>query len=220
MPSALFDVVTRHLGQSDYHETWQAMRRFTAERTEESADELWLLHHPAVYTLGQAGRREHLLDPGTTPVVESDRGGQVSWHGPGQLVAYPLLDLRRWGLGVRNLVSALEQAVISLLAVYGIASHRRATAPGVYVDGAKIAALGLRVRRGCCYHGLALNVCNDLDPFARINPCGQPGLRTTRFYDHGPALHLDRLELELTVHLLEALDCAASANRSPAAAIC
>lgn len=199
---------TRYLGEQAYEATWAAMRRLTLERDGASADELWIVRHPPVYTLGQAGRREHLLDPGETPVVATDRGGQVTWHGPGQIVAYPLLDLRRWGLGVRTLVEALEQAAISLLAAHGVASHRREGAPGVYVDGAKIAALGIRIRNGCSYHGLALNVSNDLEPFRRINPCGYAGLATTRMRDQGVAAPLERLEAELAVHLLEAVAAA------------
>jgi lipoyl(octanoyl) transferase len=148
-------------------------------------DELWLLEHPPVYTLGQAGRAEHLLHPGAIPVVKVDRGGQVTYHGPGQLVAYVLLDLHRAGLGVRGLVSLLEQSVIDLLAGYGIAAVRQPGAPGVYVQAAKVAALGIRVRHGCTYHGLALNVDMDLEPFTRINPCGHPGLTVTQLRDLG-----------------------------------
>jgi len=199
---------TRYLGERDYREMWSAMRAFTAERDASTADELWLLQHPPVYTLGQAGRREHLLDTGETPVVETDRGGQVTWHGPGQLVAYPLLDLRRWRLGVRDLVHALEASVIALLGDYGVTAVRRADAPGVYVDGAKIAALGVRVSRGCSYHGLALNACNDLAPFRRINPCGHAGMPVTRLHDLGVAPPLDQLEAELASALLQALDAA------------
>mgnify|MGYP000182061219 CR=1 FL=1 len=200
---------TRYLGERDYHEAWSAMRAFTAERDASTADELWLLQHPPVYTLGQAGRHEHLLETGATPVIETDRGGQVTWHGPGQLVAYPLLDLRRWHLGVRDLVHALEASVIALLGGYGVTATRRADAPGVYVDGAKIAALGVRVRRGCSYHGLALNASNDLAPFRRINPCGYAGMPVTRLQDLGIATPLDQLEVELASALLRAIDAAA-----------
>jgi lipoyl(octanoyl) transferase len=177
----------RRLGLVDYLATWAEMRAFTDTRTAATDDELWLLQHPPVFTLGQAGRREHILDPGTISVVQSDRGGQVTYHGPGQLVAYLLLDLRRTGLGVKGLVHLLEQAVIDLLAEVGIQAQARPDAPGVYVAGAKIAALGLRVRHGCSYHGLALNVDMDLRPFARINPCGYPGLAVTQLLDlRGP----------------------------------
>ncbi|MFW6380220.1 MAG: lipoyl(octanoyl) transferase LipB [Halorhodospira sp.] len=215
MPCALEAIRTRYLGERDYEAIWTAMQAFTAERDAATRDELWLLQHPPVYTLGQAGRREHLLAPGETPVVATDRGGQVTWHGPGQLIAYPLLDLRRWGLGVRRLVHTLEQSVISLLAAYGVPSSRRDNAPGVYVDGAKVAALGVRVRHGCSYHGLALNVANDLAPFSRINPCGHPGLATTRLRDLGITTPLACLEVELGIYLLQALDAAARERTPP-----
>ncbi|MFD2112364.1 lipoyl(octanoyl) transferase LipB [Thiorhodococcus fuscus] len=159
------------------------MRRFTDDRDRETLDEIWLLEHPPVFTLGQAGRREHLLDPGDIPVIQVDRGGQVTYHGPGQLVAYLLLDLRRIGFGVKRLVNLLEESVIDLLDTYGIHAARRQDAPGVYVAGAKIASLGLRVRNGCSYHGLALNVAMDLEPFRRINPCGYAGLAMTQVSD-------------------------------------
>ncbi len=158
---------------------------FTAARDGASADELWWLEHDPVFTQGQAGRSEHLLAPGDIPVVQSDRGGQVTYHGPGQLVGYVLLDLRRQGLGVRQLVTAIETAIIDSLAGWGIQAVARRDAPGVYVGGAKIASLGLRVRRGRSYHGLALNVDGDLEPFARINPCGMAGLGVTRLVDLG-----------------------------------
>ena len=179
--------VRRLPGLSDYGETWSAMRAFTAVRNPDTPDELWLLEHPPVFTLGQAGRPEHLLDPGPIPVVRTDRGGQVTYHGPGQLVAYLLYDLHRAGIGVRRLVGLLEQSVIDLLAARGIGALARADAPGVYVDGAKIASVGLRVSRGCSYHGIALNVDLDLDPFRRINPCGYPGLAVTRLADLCPS---------------------------------
>jgi lipoyl(octanoyl) transferase len=163
---------------------------FTAARDATTADELWVVEHDPVFTLGQAGRPEHLRDTGGIPVVRSDRGGQVTYHGPGQLTLYLLLDLRRANLGVRQLVALLEQAVIKSLATLGIAADIRASAPGVYVRGAKIASLGLRVRHGCCYHGLALNVAMDLSPFARIDPCGYPGLPVTQLADLGCDLPL------------------------------
>lgn len=175
------------LDRVDYALAWRAMQAYTDTRTPASPDRIWLLQHPAVFTLGQAGRREHLLDPGETPVIHVDRGGQVTWHGPGQCVAYLMLDLRRLGLGVRELVDRIEAAIIATLARFGIAGVARRDAPGVYVDGAKIAALGLRVRRGCCFHGLALNVDPDLGAFARINPCGHPGMAVTRIADRVPA---------------------------------
>lgn len=181
-------LLVRRLGLQPYTVAWQAMRAFTDARTAATPSELWLLEHPPVYTLGQAGRVEHLLAPGAIPVVRTDRGGQVTYHGPGQLVAYLLLDLRAAGLGVRPLVTLLEQTLVGLLDAWGIAAEARPDAPGVYVDGRKIASLGLRVRRGCSYHGIALNVDLDLEPFSRIDPCGFPGLAVTRLADLGVPL--------------------------------
>ncbi len=175
----------RNLGLVAYEPTWRAMQAFNAARTAGTEDQLWLVEHPPVFTLGLAGRREHVLAPGDIPVVAADRGGQVTYHGPGQAVAYVLLDLRRLGIGVKELVRRLEQAAIDVLAKYGIAAERRAGMPGVYVGGAKIAAVGLRIARGCSYHGLALNVAPDLEPFARIDPCGYPGLASTSMADRG-----------------------------------
>jgi len=176
-------VVIRHLGQQDYHTVWRAMQAFNLQRNEDTPDELWLLQHPPVYTLGLNGKREHILQHTDIPVVEIDRGGQVTYHGPGQWVVYTLIDLQRKNIGVRQLVDYIEQSIIELLSDYGIRSEQRAKAPGVYVEGAKIAALGLRVRRGCSYHGLALNVEMDLEPFAAINPCGYAGLPVTQLSD-------------------------------------
>ncbi|MFO7858923.1 MAG: lipoyl(octanoyl) transferase LipB [Ectothiorhodospiraceae bacterium] len=184
MPEALA-IRTRHLGQVDYEPTWRAMQSFTQERDETTPDELWHLQHPPVFTQGLNGRPEHLLDPGPIPVVAVDRGGQVTYHGPGQAVVYVLVDLRRRGLGVRRLVTILEQAVVAELAEYGITGHPRADAPGVYVEAAKVASVGLRVRRGASYHGVALNVAMDLAPFSRINPCGYQGLAVTQLRDLG-----------------------------------
>lgn len=180
-------ITIERLGRRQYENVWGAMRKFTDRRGPETPDELWVVEHPPVFTLGQAGRREHLLNPGAIPVLQVDRGGQVTYHGPGQVVVYLLLDLRRRGYGVRELVHRMERSVIDLLAEEGVAAEARPDAPGVYVDGAKIAALGLRVRRGCTYHGLALNVDMDLEPFTRINPCGYAGLRTTQLRDLGIA---------------------------------
>lgn len=170
----------RDLGLQPYLPTWQAMQRFTDARGPETPDEIWLLQHPPVFTQGQAGKAEHLLFPGDIPVVQVDRGGQVTYHGPGQLVAYLLLDVRRKGLGVRELVSRIEQSLVALLAEYGVSAAPRADAPGVYVGAAKIASLGLRIRRGCSFHGLALNLDMDLQPFSRINPCGYAGMAMTQ----------------------------------------
>jgi len=181
------DIVVRHLGRRDYQPTLEAMQRFTAGRDGNTRDELWIVEHPPVFTLGQAGRPEHVLNPGDIPVVQVDRGGQVTYHGPGQVVIYLLLDLKRRKLGVRELVTRMEQAVIDLLGEEGIEAQARPDAPGVYVGDAKIAALGLRVRRGCSYHGLAFNVAMDLEPFTRINPCGYAGLAATQLADLGVA---------------------------------
>ncbi|KAA9131014.1 lipoyl(octanoyl) transferase LipB [Marinihelvus fidelis] len=176
-------LVIRHLGLMPYEPVWRAMQRFTDQRDEHTADQVWCVQHPPVFTQGQAGRAEHVLAPGDIPVVQVDRGGQVTYHGPGQIVVYPLLDLRRLGLGVRELVTRIEGAIIQVLDGYGIEAQRREGAPGVYVGEAKIAALGLRVRRGCSFHGLAFNINNDLEPFSRINPCGYEGLAVTRLTD-------------------------------------
>jgi len=173
----------RELGLVDYLHTWKAMRDFTAQRTAATADEIWYLQHQPVFTLGLNGRPEHLLNPGDIPVVQSDRGGQVTYHGPGQLVAYLLLDLHRRDGGVKLLVQQIEQAIIDLLAEYDIRGERRQGAPGIYIEGRKIAALGLRIRRGRSYHGLAFNVDMALDPFQRINPCGYAGMAVTRLAD-------------------------------------
>jgi lipoyl(octanoyl) transferase len=179
------ELVVRTCGLSDYVDTWRRMRRFTETRDDASRDELWLLEHPRIFTFGQAGRHEHLLDAGGIPVVDSDRGGQVTYHGPGQLIAYVLMDLRRRRLGVRRLVEGLEQCVIDLLAAEDVTGERRERAPGVYVSGKKICALGLRIRNGCSYHGLALNVDMDLEPFRRIEPCGFAGLEATQTRELG-----------------------------------
>ena len=176
----------RHLGTADYESAWHRMRDFTLARTADTPDELWLVEHPPVYTLGIAAKPEHLprIDNGI-PIVRSDRGGQITYHGPGQVVVYTLLDLRRRQIGVRALVRTLERAVIELLAEHGVSAAGREDAPGVYVDGSKVAALGLRIRNGCTYHGLSLNVDMDLSPFDAINPCGYPGLRVTQTRDLG-----------------------------------
>lgn len=176
-------LLVRHLGQQDYRDVWQAMMDFTRDRTDETSDEIWLLEHSPVFTQGQAGKAEHVLFPGDIPVVQSDRGGQVTYHGPGQLIAYPLLNLRRLNIGVRDLVTMIEQTIVAVLEHYAISAYPKRDAPGVYVDGAKIASLGLRVRRSCSFHGLSLNVSLDLSPFSRINPCGYQGLQMTRMAD-------------------------------------
>lgn len=170
-------VIIRSLGRQPYTPIWHAMQQFTDNRTEETLDEIWCLEHEPVFTQGQAGKAEHILMPGDIPVVNVDRGGQVTYHGPGQLVIYFMLDIKRRKLGVRQLVTAMEQAVVSMLAGYGIAANAKADAPGVYVNDHKVCSLGLRIRKGCSFHGLALNVDMDLSPFSRINPCGYAGMQ-------------------------------------------
>ena len=184
-------MILRELGLVEYAPTLEAMKTFTDSRGPDTPDELWLLQHPPVFTQGQAGKAEHLLAPGDIPVVQVDRGGQVTYHGPGQCVVYLLVNMRRLGLGVRDLVSTIEQAILALLSEYAIEAAAKAGAPGVYVAGEKIASLGLRVRRGCSYHGLALNVDMDLEPFQRINPCGYEGLRVTSMARQLPGVSLD-----------------------------
>ena len=191
-------LIIRHLGMVEYEPTWRAMQAFTAARTADTSDEFWVLEHPPVYTQGQAGKPEHLLRATEIPVIQIDRGGQITYHGPGQVVVYTLVDLRQRGYGIRDLVQRMEQAVIDMLATHDIVGERINGAPGVYVDGAKIAALGLRVKHGCTYHGLALNVDMDLAPFAAINPCGLPGLAVTQCRDLSAALTGPHTEQVLT----------------------
>ena len=198
------EVLVRDLGRTRYQPVFDAMKTFTAERHADTADEIWLTEHEPVFTQGQAGKAEHLLAPGDIPVVQSDRGGQVTYHGPGQIVAYLLLDIRRMPISVRALVSGIENAVIDTLAGYGIEGAPRDDAPGVYVAGAKIASLGLRVRRGCSYHGLALNVAMDLEPFARINPCGLWGMQVTQLADLVEVASLDAVRERLLASLARA----------------
>ncbi|MET0089197.1 MAG: lipoyl(octanoyl) transferase LipB [Candidatus Thiodiazotropha sp.] len=201
----LRNLAVSYLGRQAYEPTWQAMRDYTDTRDPHSRDQLWLLEHPPVFTLGQAGKAEHLLDPGSIPIVKTDRGGQITYHGPGQLVAYLLLDLRRAGLGVRGLVTHLEQSVIELLSDHGIPAQARRDAPGVYVGDRKLASLGLRVRHGCSYHGLSVNVNMDLEPFSRINPCGYPGLAVTQLSEQGLSADLPSVGRELSHHLARRL---------------
>jgi lipoyl(octanoyl) transferase len=198
-------LVVKQLGLQAYASIWQAMRDYTDQRDSSSHDQLWLLQHHPVYTLGQAAKQEHLIDTKEIPVIQTDRGGQVTYHGPGQLIAYLLLDLRRAGLGIRALVTQLEQATIALLADYAVAAAHKPEAPGVYVANRKIASVGLRVRRGCSFHGLSLNVNMDLEPFSRINPCGYPGLRMTQLAELGVHVDLPRLGRELSHHLASGL---------------
>ena len=195
----------RRLGLAPYEPTWRAMQKFTDERQDETRDEIWFVEHPPVFTLGLNASREHLLAPGDIPVVQIDRGGQVTYHGPGQLMIYPLLNLRRRKLGVRDLVMALENAVIGYAESLGIAAAGSRSAPGVYVEGAKLASVGLRIRRGACYHGMALNVSLDLKPFERINVCGYKELRVTRLADLGVNDRVESVAQDLLPHLLRQL---------------
>lgn len=199
LPPSPFTI--RALGRVDYEPTWRAMQDFTAQRTPETPDEIWLLEHPPVFTLGLAGKREHILQVTDIPIIAIDRGGQVTYHGPGQLVAYLLIDLKRRGYGVRELVSRMEQAILDLLASYDISGERREKAPGVYVEGRKIAALGLRIKHGMSYHGLALNVDMDLAPFSDINPCGYEGLEVTQLRDLGVTAPMTAIEQALLKQL-------------------
>jgi lipoyl(octanoyl) transferase len=195
----------RSLGLVEYEPTWRAMQRFTEARTAATPDEIWFLEHPPVFTLGVNASRAHLLAPGDIPVVHVDRGGQVTYHGPGQLVVYPLVDLRRAGLAIRAFVTALERGVIDLAAQFGISAECRRSAPGVYVDGRKLASVGVRVRRGGSYHGLAVNVALDLEPFRRINPCGYQGLEMTQLAEIGGPRTVSACARALEPHLLRSL---------------
>jgi lipoyl(octanoyl) transferase len=198
-------LVVKSLGRVEYEPTWRAMQEFTARRDENTPDELWLCEHPPVFTLGLAGKPEHLLRDIGVPVVRIDRGGQITYHGPGQIVCYLLLDLKRRGITVKGLVNRMEQAVIDLLASHGVAAERLAGAPGVYVRGAKIAALGLKVKNGCSYHGLSLNVAMDLSPFAAINPCGYAGMAVTQLSALDPTADMESVGAKLVSQLEEKL---------------
>lgn len=198
-------VVVRSLGRRDYEPLWRAMQQFTDARGPQTPDEIWFTEHPPVFTLGLNASREHLLSPGDIPVVQIDRGGQVTYHGPGQLMIYPLIDLKRAGLGIRDLVTGLEQSVIDLLGEYSIDGHSRADAPGVYVSGNKVASIGLRVRRGASYHGMALNVDLDLEPFSRINPCGMRDLTVTDLRHLNIQIDLSSAAGRILEHLLRHL---------------
>jgi len=198
-------VKTSFLGRRDYVPLWHEMQTFTDERDASTPDEIWFCEHPPVFTLGLNASEEHLLAPGNIPVVQIDRGGQVTFHGPGQLMVYPLIDIRRANIGVRTLVTALEQSVADLAAEYGIAAAARADAPGVYVAGNKLASVGLRIRRGCSFHGMALNIGIDLEPFTRINPCGYAELQMTDLNRLGIGLQLEETSAKLLPHFLEHL---------------
>ncbi len=195
----------QHLGRTDYEPVWQAMKQFTEQRDAETRDEFWLTEHNPVYTLGLNGRKEHVLNTGNIPVVKVDRGGQVTYHGPGQLIVYFLLDLNRLGIGIRSLVMSLEQGVVNFLQGYDIDAHARRDAPGVYVGVAKIAALGLRVRKACCYHGLSLNLDMDLTPFSGIDPCGYKDLPVIQLVDLVPEFSRQQVEQQLCSQLFETI---------------
>jgi lipoyl(octanoyl) transferase len=197
----------RHLGLVEYHQTYEAMQSFTDQRTAETADEIWLLEHPPVFTQGRAGKAEHLLSMTEIPVVQSDRGGQVTYHGPGQLTAYVLIDVKRRGSGVRDLVTTIEQAIVKLLADFEIEAAAKADAPGVYVQDDKIASLGLRIRKGCSFHGLALNIDMDMTPFLQINPCGYSGLKMIQMSDFCPQLpSVDEVGSQLAEKFIQLLN--------------
>jgi lipoyl(octanoyl) transferase len=200
-------LVIKYLGLCDYHQTWQAMRTFTDARTDKTPDELWLVEHPPVYTLGQRVNFEHVLNSGDIPLVETDRGGQVTYHGPGQQLVYVLIDLKRAQLGIRRLVTLLEQSIINLLTEhYQLSATSRCEAPGVYIADKKICSIGLRVRRGCSYHGLAFNVAMDLAPFKRINPCGYAGLQMAQLRDWHPDIQLSEVQPLLIAALIQQLN--------------
>ncbi|NTS78110.1 lipoyl(octanoyl) transferase LipB [Catenovulum sp. SM1970] len=201
----LSEILVRDLGRQPYEPIWQAMQDFTANRQDDAKDEIWFVEHDPVFTQGQAGKSEHVLFPGDIPVVQVDRGGQVTYHGPGQLVAYVLINIRRKKISVRDLVSAIENAIVAVLKDHKIDAYPKADAPGVYVDDKKIASLGLRIRRGCSFHGLALNVNMDLAPFGRINPCGYQGLEMTQCAILGGPDNLAQAKAELLTHLKEIL---------------
>ena len=196
---------TSYLGRQDYVPLWREMQKFTDERDESTQDEIWFCEHPPVFTLGLNASKEHLLAPGDIPVVQIDRGGQVTFHGPGQLMVYPLIDIRRANIGVRTLVTALEQSVVDLAAEFDVAAAARADAPGVYVEGDKLASVGLRIRRGSSFHGMALNVDVDLEPFTRINPCGYAELKMTDLHRLGIDLQLAATSEKLLPHFLRHL---------------
>ncbi|TDR20719.1 lipoyl(octanoyl) transferase LipB [Marinicella litoralis] len=203
-------LVVKHLGHQTYEPVWHAMQKFTDERDDQTPDELWLVEHPPVFTQGLAGKAEHILAAGDIPVIQVDRGGQVTYHGPGQIVAYPLINLRRHGIGVKSLVYGIEQAIIDTIGLYGITAKRLDNAPGVYVNGAKMASLGLRIRKACSFHGLAFNINMDLEPFQRINPCGFSGLEVIQLADMASDVNLATVEQQLIAAFCQQLNFTAA----------
>lgn len=195
-----------YLGLSEYEPVWRAMQKFTDNRTPNTMDELWIVEHPPVFTQGQAGKPEHILNSGDIPIIQVDRGGQVTYHGPGQIVIYPLIDLKRHKIGIKALVNGIEEALIQTMAHYGVEAKRKEKAPGVYVEGKKIASLGLRVRKGCTFHGLAFNIRMDLEPFLRINPCGYAGLEVTQLSELNNSIEFDKVQEQLIKHLCQILN--------------
>lgn len=206
MDAVKADILLNYLGLKDYEPIWRAMQTFTDERDENTLDELWIVQHPPVFTQGQAGKPEHLLNPADIPVIQVDRGGQVTYHGPGQIVIYPLIDLKRHKIGIKALVNGIEEALIQTMTEYGVLAKRKEKAPGVYVDGKKIASLGLRVRKGCTFHGLAFNIRMDLEPFSRINPCGYVGLEVTQLSELNADIELEEVQEILINKLCEILN--------------
>jgi len=204
----------RRLGIADYEPVWREMQAFTDSRDKQTPDQLWLVQHPPVFTQGQAGKAEHVLAPGDIPVIQVDRGGQVTYHGPGQIVAYPLVDIRRKGFGVREFVNRIEESIIGVLSLHGVHGQRMEGAPGIYVDGNKVASLGLRVRRGCTFHGLAFNIDMDLEPFQGINPCGYAGLQVTQLSDLA-VVTFEQAEQELVENLARQLGYSETVELQP-----
>ncbi len=195
----------KYLGLSEYEPTWRAMQKFTDDRDGDTLDELWMVEHPPVFTQGQAGKPEHILNAADIPIIQVDRGGQVTYHGPGQIVIYPLIDLKRHKIGIKALVNGIEEALIRTMAHYNVIANRREKAPGVYTNNKKIASLGLRVRKGCTFHGLAFNIRMNLEPFSRINPCGYAGLEVTQLSELNPAVEMAEVQNQLIKHLCEVL---------------
>ena len=206
MDTVKADIKLNYLGLKNYEPIWRAMQTFTDKRDENTLDELWMVQHPPVFTQGQAGKAEHILNPAGIPVIQVDRGGQVTYHGPGQIVIYPLIDLKRHKIGIKALVNGIEEALIQTMAEYDVVAKRKEKAPGVYVDGKKIASLGLRVRKGCTFHGLAFNIRMDLEPFFRINPCGYAGLEVTQLSELNPDAEFEKVQEILIKNLCEILN--------------